>query len=236
MGRTLGRALWILAILVAAQPATGHDGAYDPAAQAKIVIEECRAKRISGELKNSVASAQCAGPLVIQAYEKAQYRYMDLILLTVAKQTQIAERFDLGKMTEVEADAALQRTLTEFTDVERKRDPSQSTTAVIRSISVLQEAMDETNKVIASCRAKRLAGELKSYSASAQCSGSLTIAAFSKFNFPYMDLVTIYVAKRIEVAGRLDRNEATAIDASVEYAQAYVDFIDRDVARSRANE
>jgi len=42
-------------------------------------ITDCRNKRIDGTLKTYVASAQCANPRIVQAFSKANYRYMDLI-------------------------------------------------------------------------------------------------------------------------------------------------------------
>jgi hypothetical protein len=53
-------------------------------------INECRAKRLAGELKTYVESARCSNPRIIQAFSKANYRYMDLIVLFTAKRLQVS--------------------------------------------------------------------------------------------------------------------------------------------------
>src|SRR5258708_14990357 len=65
-------------------------------------ITECRNKRIDGTLKTFVASAQCANPRILQAYTKANYRYMDLIAAFNAKRLQISERVDRNQLSEAD--------------------------------------------------------------------------------------------------------------------------------------
>lgn len=232
MGCTRLKTLAVLTVLMASQPVAAQEAAPDAGTQAKAAVEACHAKQVAGELKGFLAAAQCSAPLIFQAYDKANYRYMDLINLTLAKRAQISDRLDRHDITGADASAEFQRILTDLADAERKRDPFQSSAAVQASIAVVLKAFGDSFAAVAACRAKRLAGELKSYAASAQCSVPLITEAFNKVNFPYTDLVATYVAKRTEVAGRLDRNEETLFDAAVDYEQAFVDFIDADVTRS----
>jgi hypothetical protein len=90
--------------------------------QAVTAISECRAKRLSGELKSFTASAQCSGPRIIEAFSKANYRYMDLVTLMVAKRAQISERLDRNEMSETDANVAFQQAFTDVVTVEEKRD------------------------------------------------------------------------------------------------------------------
>ncbi len=66
-----------------------------PTDEAAAAINECRAKRLSGELKAFAQSAQCSNPRIIAAFEKTNYRYLDLIVLMTAKRMQIVERLDI---------------------------------------------------------------------------------------------------------------------------------------------
>jgi hypothetical protein len=81
------------------------------------------------------------------------------------------------------------------------------------------------------CKAKRLAGELKSFVQSAQCSNPRIIAAFNKANYRYMDLVTLMTGKRMQIAERLDRNQLSEADANVAYQQAFTDIVTAEKAR-----
>ncbi|QQO30915.1 hypothetical protein JJC00_19785 [Bradyrhizobium diazoefficiens] len=90
--------------------------------QAAAAINECRAKRLSGELKSFTASAQCSGPRIIEAFRKASYRYMDLVSLMVAKRAQISERLDRREMSEADANVAFQQAFSEVVTAEKMRD------------------------------------------------------------------------------------------------------------------
>jgi len=50
-----------------------------PLRETQRAIDESRAKRLSGELPTFAASVQCSNPRMIQAFNAAHYRYMDLI-------------------------------------------------------------------------------------------------------------------------------------------------------------
>ena len=87
-------------------------------------INECRGRRLAGELKTFVASAQCANPRIIQAFSKVNYRYMDLVSLMVAKRMQISERLDRKEISEADANVQLQQAFTDVVTAEKLRDAS----------------------------------------------------------------------------------------------------------------
>jgi hypothetical protein len=95
----------------------------------------------------------------------------------------------------------------------------------------MQAAGNEAASAINECKAKRLAGELKSFAQSAQCSNPRIIAAFNRANYRYLDLVTLMTAQRMQIAERLDRNLMSEADANVAYQQAFTDVVTAEKAR-----
>lgn len=85
-------------------------------------ITECRNKRLEGTLKTFVASAQCANPRIVQAYSRANYRYMDLIAAFNAKRLEISERVDRKQLTEVDAQIETQKLFARIIEAEKQRD------------------------------------------------------------------------------------------------------------------
>jgi hypothetical protein len=85
-------------------------------------ITACRNKRLSGELKTHVESAECANPFIVEAHKKAGYRYMDLVLLMTAKRLELSEKVDQGKLSEAQAQLELAQFMTGISDEERQRD------------------------------------------------------------------------------------------------------------------
>ena len=105
------------------QPIPVQDAAMQAAGNEMVAaINECRAKRLAGELKSFTASAQCAGPRIIQAYSKANYRYIDLVSLMVAKRFQISERLDRREISEANANVAMQQAFSDAITAEKARD------------------------------------------------------------------------------------------------------------------
>jgi len=90
--------------------------------ETETAITECRAKRLNGELKTYLASAQCANPRIIRAYSAANYRYMDLISLFTAKRAAVAEKMDRNELTEVQAQAEITKIFSEIVEAEHRRD------------------------------------------------------------------------------------------------------------------
>jgi hypothetical protein len=83
---------------------------------------ECKAKRLRGELPNHVASVQCANPRMLQAFNSVQYRYMDLIQYFAAKRLEIAGRTDRNELTEAQAETQIASAYASIADAERQRD------------------------------------------------------------------------------------------------------------------
>ena len=73
--------------------------------------DECRAKRLSGQLPSHAASAQCANPPMLQAFNAAHYRYMDLIQFFAAKRLELATKIDRGEITEQQGQVETQEDL-----------------------------------------------------------------------------------------------------------------------------
>lgn len=95
------------------------------AAQANTAINECKSKRLAGELKTYMASAECSNPRIIDSYQKANYRYMDLIFQMTAKRLEMAEEIDQGKLTEAQSQLEFTQFMTGIIDKERQRDKGQ---------------------------------------------------------------------------------------------------------------
>ena len=74
---------------------------------ALFAVKECKAKRLSGELKNYVQSAMCSNPGVVQAFSAVNYKHMDLIQGFVAKRLELAEELDRGQITEAQGEREL---------------------------------------------------------------------------------------------------------------------------------
>jgi hypothetical protein len=108
------------------QPAPAPVTSQDPmqwAAQMTLqATNECRAKRLRGELPTYVASAQCANPTMIEAFTEAHYRYMDLIQLFAAKRIELAARIDHREMTEQQGQLEIQKAYASIQIAERQRD------------------------------------------------------------------------------------------------------------------
>jgi len=70
-------------------------------------VKECKAKRLSGELKTYVQSAICSNPGVVQAFSAVNYKHMDLIQGFVAKRLELAEELDRRQITEAQGEREL---------------------------------------------------------------------------------------------------------------------------------
>jgi hypothetical protein len=83
---------------------------------------DCRNKRLRGELPSHAASAQCANPAMLQAFNTAHYRYMDLIQTFAAKRLELATKIDRGEMTEQQVIVETQKFYASIQATERQRD------------------------------------------------------------------------------------------------------------------
>jgi len=93
--------------------------------RANTAIVECRSKRMAGELKTYVASAECANPIIMAAYQQAGYPYMDLISLMTAKRLELSEEIDQGKLTVAQAQLKFAQFKVGLDDEERQRERGQ---------------------------------------------------------------------------------------------------------------
>lgn len=93
------------------------------------VQEECRNKRLAGELPDRAASVRCATPRVLELYRAAHYPYMDLIELARAQMLVIAERRDRDQISDAEEGAALAELNTRITGELDRRVTSSATRA-----------------------------------------------------------------------------------------------------------
>jgi hypothetical protein len=84
--------------------------------------DECKAKRLSGQLPSHAASAQCSNPTMIAAFKEARYKYMDLIQFFAAKRLELATKIDRGEMNEQQGQVETQRIYAGIQATERQRD------------------------------------------------------------------------------------------------------------------
>ena len=103
-------------------PLNGQEALSAPLREAQRAIDECRAKRLRGELPTFAASVQCSNPRMIQAFNAAHYRYMDLIETLAAKRLEVAERIDRNELTEDQAKLENAKLYMEIVAAERRRD------------------------------------------------------------------------------------------------------------------
>jgi hypothetical protein len=85
-------------------------------------INECRARRLRGELTTYAASVQCSNPTMLAAFKEAHYRYMDLIQFFSAKRLELAAKIDRGELTEKQAKLETERAFASIQATERQRD------------------------------------------------------------------------------------------------------------------
>jgi hypothetical protein len=84
--------------------------------------DDCRNKRLRGELPSHAASVRCANPAMLQAFSAAHYRYMDLIQFFAAKRIELATKIDRGEMTEQQGQVEAQNIFASIQATERQRD------------------------------------------------------------------------------------------------------------------
>jgi hypothetical protein len=117
-------------------------------AQVKAALEECRQRRLRGDLKTYVASSQCENSRIISAYENINYPYMDLVQLLAAARLAGSERIDNGHATE----AAMQLQLAELqTRIASEEGPAISKSR-LRKIGLLSPRAARMQAIGPSCR------------------------------------------------------------------------------------
>lgn len=111
-----------LAEMGAAPLPTGQDALTAALKVTAQAADDCRAKRLRGELPSHAASAQCANPPMLQAFSAAHYRYMDLIQFFAAKRVEFATKIDRGELTEQQGQVEIQKVYASIQATERQRD------------------------------------------------------------------------------------------------------------------
>jgi hypothetical protein len=90
--------------------------------EATRIAEACQQKRLSGELPNRVASAQCSNDRMHQVVAASGYPHMDLFDLFLAYRLALARRLDEETMTEEEARLKASELLTRIRTEEQQRN------------------------------------------------------------------------------------------------------------------
>jgi len=93
----------VLIALVLAGCATAARRQQEAFEEAARIASDCRAKRVSGELKGHVASAQCSNDRIRQVIAASGFPHMDLIDLDLAYRMAVARRIDEGTLSEDDA-------------------------------------------------------------------------------------------------------------------------------------
>jgi hypothetical protein len=107
---------------VAAAPSAATRPLDEAAREAQSAADECRAKRLRGELKTFEEAARCAGDRIMQAYSDANYKHMDLIAKVMASRIALGAKVDRHEVTEAEAQVRFQKILADAQETERLRE------------------------------------------------------------------------------------------------------------------
>lgn len=83
----------------------------------------------------------------------------------------------------------------------------------------IRAAAEEALRAAADCRARRLAGELRTYTASVRCSNPTFLSAMQQGGYPYMDLIHLLAAARLAGAEKIDRQELTEAEFQLQYTE-----------------
>lgn len=106
------------------RPTTSEDIFRAVLRDAQPAINECRLRRLRGELPTFAASAECSNRRLIAAFSAAHYKYMDLIQYLAAKRVEVAEQIDRRELTEDQARQQSMKIIMQIIATEQKRDSS----------------------------------------------------------------------------------------------------------------
>ena len=81
----------------------------------------------------------------------------------------------------------------------------------------IEQLRTEVQTIGDKCRALRLSGRAKGFVASVNCSNPGILAAYQAVDFPYMGLLNLALAKRLQLAERADAKKISEGDMLVEY-------------------
>jgi hypothetical protein len=86
------------------------------------IIKKCRDKRLSDPSATHIGSVHCSNPRITELYQKAHYRYMDLVRQFTAKRAEIANKEDSKAVTYEEGTRQVEKAWKQMTEMEKERD------------------------------------------------------------------------------------------------------------------
>ncbi len=107
------------------------------------INEECRARRLAGELPGYEASAQCSNERIRRVWAESGYPYMDLVDLALAYKVALARRMDDGLLSEDDAKLLLAELGTRINSEEQQRAAlsAQARSQALQSYGVLLQGL-----------------------------------------------------------------------------------------------
>jgi hypothetical protein len=73
----------------------------------------------------------------------------------------------------------------------------------------VKAASEKATAAVRECADKRQSGELKTHVASVECSNPRVLAAYQEAHYPFMDLIQVQTAARLDGAKKIDSGELT---------------------------
>lgn len=111
--------------------------------------------------------------------------------------------------------------------------PPSGVTAQQGTPAALEQANAEWNRALMECHNRRMAGEVRTFVASVQCSNPRLLAAYQQAGYPYMDLIRSIAAKRLALAEAEDQGRISEAEFNAETAEFISKQIDRERERNR---
>jgi hypothetical protein len=155
----IAAALASAAFLAAATPVFAQEKSTAAPTESKLdaVLDACKAKMLSGEVKGFLGAAICSEQAIRDANVSGGIGYPDLVELFLAKRRVIAEQTDKGLITETEMREKSAEAAAEITDRARVRRAEDERTRAARSaqsdsVRVQEEAIQAQEKAAADAR------------------------------------------------------------------------------------
>ena len=111
--------------------------------------------------------------------------------------------------------------------------PALSACAAVQQAQI-QQFNTEAGAVLQECQNKRLAGELRGFVASVRCSNPRLAQLAAIHHVADGDVAALYLARRLEIAERMDAGKLTEAQDQVEMIRAYQEAAETQGARNRA--
>jgi hypothetical protein len=90
--------------------------------EASAIAEECRNKRVAGQIKNQVGSIECSNDRMRQVIAASGYPHMDLVDLFLANRLVLARKIDNGELTPEDAELQEAELKTRIASEEQRRN------------------------------------------------------------------------------------------------------------------